>query len=121
MDEERKKAYQDKFQARIREWEAKLEQLGARARRAEADLRLQLQDEESELRQRLDEAKARLSELKDASGDGWDEIRSGAERLWSDVRAAWERTGPAGGPAGGSPSADAAGSEENEAGPDGHP
>jgi ElaB/YqjD/DUF883 family membrane-anchored ribosome-binding protein len=93
MDEEKKKAYQDRFQARIDEWEAKLEQLGARARKAEADLRLKLQDEESDLRKHLDEARDRLRELKAASGDGWEEIRAGADRLWTDLRAAWERAG----------------------------
>ena len=93
MDEEKKKAYHDRFQARIDEWEAKLEQLGARARKAEADLRLQLQDEESDLRRKLDEARKRLRELRAASGEGWEEIRAGADRLWTDLRAAWDRAG----------------------------
>lgn len=99
MDEEKKRAYQDRFQARIDEWEAKLEQLGARARKAEADIRLQLQDEESELRKKLDEVRKRLRDLKAASGEGWEEIRAGTERLWTDLRTAWDqgagtRTGP---------------------------
>ncbi len=92
MDNERRQAYQDRFKARIAEWEAKLEQLSARARRAEADLRLKLQDEESDLRKKLDDARDRLRELQAASGDGWEEIRSGAETLWGDLREAWDRT-----------------------------
>jgi signal transduction histidine kinase len=92
MDEERKKAYQDRLAARIQEWEAKIDQLAARARRAEADLRLKLKDEESDLRKRLDEARSRLRELRNASEDGWEEIRAGVDRLWDDLREAWERT-----------------------------
>ncbi|TVP77525.1 MAG: coiled coil domain-containing protein [Gemmatimonadales bacterium] len=92
MDEERKKAYQDRFKARIAEWEAKLDQLSARIRRSEADLRVKLKDEESDLRKKLDSAKARLRELQEASGDGWDEIRAGADTLWTDLKDAWERT-----------------------------
>ncbi len=92
MDEEHRKAYQDRFKARIAEWEAKLEGLSARARRAEADLRIKLQDEESELRKKLDDARARLKELQAASEDGWEDIRTGAEKLWGDLREAWDRT-----------------------------
>lgn len=92
MDEERKKAYQDRFRARIAEWEAKLDQLSARIRKSEADLRVKLKDEESDLRKKLDGAKSRLKELQSASEDGWEEIRAGADTLWGDLRDAWERT-----------------------------
>ncbi len=109
MDEAERKAYADRFRARIEEWEAKLDQLGARARRAEADLRIKLNDEESDLRKRLDEARARLRELQAASGEGWEEVKGGAERIWRDVRAAWDRSaassddGPEGGSGPGEP------------------
>lgn len=119
MDEERRKAYQDRAQARVREWEAKLDELGARARRAEAELRLKLQDEESDLRKKLDEARARLRDMKDASGDGWDEIRAGAEKLWTDLRAAWDRSAEPqadGDPGPATPRHDFDGPEEGDAG-----
>ncbi len=92
MDDAKRKAYQDRLAARIKEWEAKIDQLAARAHRAEADLRVKLNDEESDLRKRLDEAKSRLRELREASGEGWEEIRAGAEKLWADMKEAWERS-----------------------------
>lgn len=98
MEDERKKAYQDRLAARIKEWEAKVDQLAARARRAEADLRLKLQDEESDLRKKLDEARSRLRALREASDEGWEEIKAGAEKLWIDVRHAWDRAAEKEGP-----------------------
>jgi uncharacterized coiled-coil DUF342 family protein len=93
MDQETRKAYQDRLAARIKEWEAKVDQLAARAHRAEADLRVKLKDEESELRKRLDEARSRLDDLKSTSGESWKEIRAGAEKLWEEMREAWNRAG----------------------------
>jgi len=88
-----KQAYQDRLKARIEQWEGRIEELAARARRAEVDLRERLSSEESGLREQLSEARSRLRELIEASEDGWEEIKAGAERIWVDVREAWERAG----------------------------
>ncbi len=93
MDDDRKKSYQDWFKAQIEEWEKRLEELAARAGRAEADLRSRLWSDESGLRENLQEARSRLRELRQASDEGWEEVKMGAERIWVDVRAAWERAG----------------------------
>lgn len=93
MDDDRKKSYQDWFKARIEEWEERLEELAARAGRAQADLRSRLWSDESGLRENLEEARSRLRELREASDEGWEEVKMGAERIWVDVQAAWERAG----------------------------
>jgi hypothetical protein len=88
-----KQAYQDRLKAHIEEWESRIEQLAARAIRAEAALRERLSSEESGLLQQLAEARSRLRELIDASEEGWEEVKAGAEKIWVDVREAWERAG----------------------------
>lgn len=93
MDEDRKKSYQVRFKSRIEEWEARLVELAARSRRAEANLRTRLRADELGLREKLEEARSRLHELREASDEGWEEVKAGAERIWIDVRAAWERAG----------------------------
>ncbi len=91
MDRERKQDYQDRFRATIEEWETRLEELGARAKRAEEGLRARLRSDESRLREKLEEAQARLSELRGASEEGWEEVKAGAEKIWVDVRAVWAK------------------------------
>ena len=93
MDEDRKKSYQVRFKSRIEEWEARLVELAAWSRRAEANLRTRLRADELGLREKLEEARSRLHELREASDEGWEEVKAGAERIWIDVRAAWERAG----------------------------
>lgn len=87
----RKEEYKERFRAKLRELEARIDDLADWARDAEADFRSGVLSDDSALKQKLAEARVRIQELKAASDDGWEEVKAGAQKICADVRAAWDR------------------------------
>ena len=88
---DRKEEYKERLRAKLRELEARIDELADWARDAEADFRAGVLSDDSALKQKLAEARVRIQELKAASEDGWGEVKAGAQKICADVRAAWDR------------------------------
>ncbi len=85
---ETRAAYREKMQAQIREMEAEINKLVARAQGAKADAKIEYQRQIDELRSKQDALERKLREL-DAAGDrAWDDIRTGIESAWDDLKGA---------------------------------
>ncbi len=63
----------------------KVDKLKARARSAEADARIDREEEIDRLEARREEMRKKLEELRHSSDDAWDDIRAGAERAWDSL------------------------------------
>ena len=87
----RREAYRERFRAKIREIDARIEEFADWARGVEADFRAGILSDESTLKQKLAEARMQIEELRAASEDGWEEVKAGAQKVCVDVRAAWDR------------------------------
>jgi hypothetical protein len=115
MTQEPDGSNRDRLRARIDELEKHLEELKARARQAESEVRSKLH-REGGARELIEETLARLKEVREASEAGWEEMKAGAEKIWMDARAAWEkserRTSGGGSPEAGGPSAGTAGEDQ---------
>lgn len=85
-----KEAYQEKLEAQLREWTAALEQLKARADRAEADAKIEYYTQIEGVRAKVDAAEAKLRELKASSGEAWETLKGGVEQAWADLKTAVE-------------------------------
>jgi predicted RNase H-like nuclease (RuvC/YqgF family) len=83
--------YIDKLKDKLDEWDADIDELEARAQKAKAELKFELQDQITSLKLKRDIAKLKLSEIKDASEEAWEDIKAGAEEAWSDVKDAMEK------------------------------
>lgn len=77
-------AYMEKLKAQLDEWNAELDKLSARARKARAESRIEYESAIEELSRRRDQARQKLEELRAAGGDAWTDLKQGAE----DVREA---------------------------------
>jgi hypothetical protein len=86
-----KEALMDKFNARLKQAEAKIDLLKARAAEADADTRMHLQKELEDLKSRKDQLTDKLSRLQDASGDAWRDLQAGAQAGWEAFSGAVER------------------------------
>ncbi len=87
----RKDEYKERVRAKLRELEARIDELADWARDAEADFRAGVLSDDSALKLKLAEARVRIQELKAASQDGWEEVKAGAQKICADVRTAWDR------------------------------
>ena len=88
---EMKDAYQDKMNARLREWQAKIDALKARADQAEAEQKIQYYEEIESLRTKQQKVQQKLEELRSAGASAWEEVKAGVEAAWTDLEDAAQR------------------------------
>ena len=82
--------YRQKYEAQLREWEAKMEEARARADKLSAQARLDMMPHLETARERYETARTRLQALGDAAEDTWDEVKRNAESAWTDFKASIE-------------------------------
>jgi len=88
---ELKDAYQDKMNARLREWQAKIDALKARADQAEAEQKINYYEEIETLRTKQQKVQQKLEELRSAGEGAWEEVKAGVEVAWTDLEDAVQR------------------------------
>lgn len=88
---EEKSAYQEKFEARLREWKAKIEQLEAWAGQVKADAKIEYQEKIRELKEKEKAARSKLEELKKSGSEAWRELKGGLEKAGDDLKSALEK------------------------------
>lgn len=85
-----KEAYQEKIEAQIKEWTAKLQEYKAKADQANADAKIQMYHQIDRLRAQKDAAQQKLNAIKAASGDSWEALKAGSERALEEMKKTWE-------------------------------
>lgn len=74
---ETKEAYRQKIEAQLKEWDAKVEELKARAERKKAESHIAFNRQMEELTQKRDRLKAKLVELEKAGEGAWRSLKEG--------------------------------------------
>jgi hypothetical protein len=86
MADERK-TYEEKLDARVKDWNTQIELLKAKAAKAKEMTEYCKNIETLQCRQ--NDAKENLREPKTAGDESWDELRRGAEKAWTRVKIAY--------------------------------
>jgi len=86
---DKRKAYEEKFDAQLKEWSAEIELLKAKAKSAKADAKIDYFKTIDALEHKQDEAKSKLRELKTAGDEAWEAVKAGAEKAWTEVKTAY--------------------------------
>jgi hypothetical protein len=86
---DKRKAYEEKIEAQLKEWSAQLALLKAKADNAKADAKIEYYKTIDILKHKQDDAAAKLRELKTAGDDAWEDIKTGAEKVWAEVKTAY--------------------------------
>lgn len=81
-------AYMDKLEAQLRESDAEIERLNAKADSARADARIEYEKKITELRARQETLNKQIASLQEAGEDAWQDLVTGAETAWTELRAA---------------------------------
>jgi uncharacterized coiled-coil DUF342 family protein len=86
----KKEAYQEKVTAQLRELEANIARLQAKADQAHAEAKIESYEKIEELRAKRDLAQQKLEELREAGDEAWEELKAGIENAWDDLRTAMQ-------------------------------
>jgi len=84
----KREVYLEKFKAQLDEWNADLERLEAKGRKANADAKLKYDKEISSIRERMSEARKKAAEIQNANESAWEDLRQGAEDAWNRLKEA---------------------------------
>lgn len=74
-----KDAYAKKIEAKLEQWSAELDGLKARAKEADADARIELNNEIDNLKVKKRAAEDKLQEFRSAGEDAWEDLKHGME------------------------------------------
>ncbi|MCG5513559.1 hypothetical protein [Ectothiorhodospira shaposhnikovii] len=85
-----REAHIEKLKARLDEWNAEIHKLEAKAQAAQADMKIQYEEQLSAMREQRDKARERMHELQDASEDAWEHMREGMESAWEHMSKAFK-------------------------------
>ena len=86
---EKRKAYEEKLDAQLKEWSAQIAQLKARAGKATSEVKIEYNKTIEALQFKQDEARKKLHELKNAGDEAWEDVKTGAEKAWAEVKTAF--------------------------------
>ena len=86
-----KNAYEEKYRAKLDEWNAEIDKLAARARQANADARIEYQQQIEKLRGYRNDAEKRLVELRKSGDEAWKDFRKGADRARDEMEQALKK------------------------------
>jgi hypothetical protein len=89
-DRDKRKAYEEKFDAQLKEWSAEIALLKAKADKAKAEAKIEYYKTIETLQARQNAARTKLQELKTAGDDVWEDIKTGTENIWAEVKAAFQ-------------------------------
>ncbi len=84
--------YLTKMEAQLEEWNVKIDKMQARAKKAAAEGKSELQKQLEAADAKRNEVNRRLRELRAASEDSFAALRSGFEAAWKELTSAFEKT-----------------------------
>jgi len=85
-----KEAYQKKLEAQLKEWDAKLDQLSAKAQMATADARINYENELESLQSKRAAAHKTFEALGKRGENAWEDMKDGVEKAWDEMSKAIE-------------------------------
>jgi len=88
-----KKAYEEKMDAQIREWSAKIDVLKAKAEKANAEQKIKYNEKIESIQAKRKKLENKMDELRNSGEEAWEEFRGGVEQAWEELKNAVERAG----------------------------
>jgi uncharacterized coiled-coil DUF342 family protein len=79
---ETRELYQKKYEAQLKEWGAKIDQIHAHAQKTTAQAQIDLKPHLESVKTRFETAKSKLGHIAKATDDAWDSVRQDAETAW---------------------------------------
>jgi nucleotide-binding universal stress UspA family protein len=88
---EKKKAYQEKIEAQLKEWGAKIDELKARAETSKAELKTKYEKQIEDLRAKQEVVQLKLREFRESGGEAWEGLKTGMEKSLEEMKGSLDR------------------------------
>ncbi len=82
-----KKAYQEKIEAQLKEWQSEVDKLKAQAQGKSADAKIEYGKKVKELEKKMEQSKEKLEGLKKAGESTWEEVKKEVEKETNELKA----------------------------------
>jgi hypothetical protein len=89
MNDAKRQAYQEKADAELRAWNARVDELLAKAAAAKAAGKIEYHDKLEKLRRQREDVGDKLESLKASSSEAWEEMKNGFEEAHRDLSTAF--------------------------------
>jgi uncharacterized coiled-coil DUF342 family protein len=86
---EDKKSYLQKMADQLKQWDAKIDELKAKADKTKAESREEFLKQIDILRAKKKSVQDKLKQLQEAGDGAWDEMKTGLERSWTEFKGAF--------------------------------
>jgi len=86
---DKRKAYEEKLDTQLKEWDAEIALLKAKVENAKSDAKIDYYKTIETLEHKQDKAKTKFQELKTSGDEAWEAVKSGMEKTWAEVKAAY--------------------------------
>ena len=90
-DTAKREAYEKKAAAQLAAWNAEIDKLKARAKQADAELRIRYHETLGALERRKDTAQKKFEELRKSGAEAWEQMRSGVDSAWDELAGSFEK------------------------------
>ena len=81
-----KKYYLNKLSDQIKQWEAEIDKLKAKADKTKADVKIEYNKKIDEIRHKKEVVEKKFKVLHESSDEAWDEIKDGLEKSWKEFK-----------------------------------
>ena len=88
---DKRKAYEEKLEAQLKEWSAEIALFRAKADKAKAETKIEYYKTIDALQRKHDSARTQLQELRVASDSAWEDLKTGAENAWTEVKTSFNK------------------------------
>ena len=88
MEEREKSAYQEKIEAQLKEFAAKIDILAAKAEKARAEAKVKYYEQIEGLRAKQESVRQKLQRLKEPGAEAWRDLKKGIDSALADLRVA---------------------------------
>lgn len=89
---EKKKAYQEKIEAQLKEWSAKIDELKTKAGKSRAELRMKYEKQIEDLRTKQRVLRKKFREFKESGEETWEGLKTGMEKSLGELKDSFDRT-----------------------------
>jgi len=86
---DQRKAYEEKHDAQLKEWNAQIALLKAKAEKMTAEMKIEYYKAIESLQHKQGEAGIKLRELKASGDEAWEDMKAGLEKAWTEVKTAF--------------------------------
>jgi hypothetical protein len=87
---DKRKSYEEKFEAQLKEWSAEIALFNDKADKARYEAKIEYYKTIESLQGKQDAARTKLQELRTAGDDAWEDLKTGAENVWTEVETAFQ-------------------------------